>query len=117
MEFSKSRARFRAWTLGQGREAGAWQTDTGREVSGTFGGFSPTPSGAFTSSNDVRNIGAGNNHSYVLYTMAASLAWGSEHTGTEFTPPHIWQPIILYLGRSAQVEDHRDINAGRHDRG
>lgn len=108
---------FRNWALGADGEAGAWQTDTGREVSGTFGGFSPTPSGAFTSSNDVRNIGAGNNHSYVLYTMAASLAWGSEHTGTEFTPPHIWQPIILYLGRSAQVEDHRDINAGRHDRG
>lgn len=96
--FSPSPRPFRAWVLGQERAAGAWQTDTGREVSGTFGGFSPTPSGAFTSSNDVRNIGAGNNHSYVLYTMAASLVWG-EHTGTEFTPPHTWQPIILYLGR------------------
>ena len=99
MEFSKSLAPFRAWALGADGEAGAWQTDTGREVSGTFGGFSPTPSGAFTSSNDAHNIGAGNNHSYVLYTMAASLVWGSEHTGEEFTPPHIWQPIILYLGQ------------------
>ena len=90
---------FRAWVLGQSKDAGAWQTDTGREVSGTFGGFSPTPSGAFTSSNDVHNIGAGNNHSYVLYTMAASLVWGNEHTGADFTPSHVWQPIILYLGR------------------
>ena len=98
MEFSKSRARFRNWALGQEREAGAWQTDTGREVYGTFGGLSPTPSGAFTSSNEAHNIGAGNNHSYVLYTMAASLVWG-EHAGTEFTPPHTWQPVILYLGR------------------
>ena len=90
---------FRAWALGQSKDAGAWQTDTGREVSGTFGGFSPTPSGAFTSSNATQNIGAGNNHIYVLYTMAASLVLGNEHTGTEFTPSHVWQPIILYLGR------------------
>ena len=36
------------------------------------------------------------------FSFDASRVW-KEHTGQEFAPIHVWQPVILYLGRPAQV--------------
>ena len=98
---------FRAWT-GSG-EAGSWQADTGRELTGDqtftaaaegwlamgFGVF-----GASTLEFDTMAITGGTSSPTGAYSFRASRVWG-EHTGVEFAPVHIWQPCIVYLGNSA----------------
>ena len=98
---------FRAWT-GTG-EAGSWQADTGRELTGDqtftaaaegwlamgFGVF-----GASTLEFDAMAITGGTLSPTGAYSFRASRVWG-EHTGVEFAPVHIWQPCIVYLGNSA----------------
>ena len=98
---------FRAWT-GTG-EAGSWQVDTGRELTGDqtftaaaegwlamgFGVF-----GASTLEFDTMAITGGTSSPTGAYSFRASRVWG-EHTGVEFAPVHIWQPCIVYLGNSA----------------
>lgn len=98
---------FRAWT-GTG-EAGSWQADTGRELTGDqtftaaaegwlamgFGVF-----GASTLEFDTMAITGGTSSPTGAYSFRASRVWG-EHTGVEFAPVHIWQPCIVYLGNSA----------------
>ena len=100
-------ALFRAWT-GTG-EAGSWQVDTGRELTGDqtftaaaegwlamgFGVF-----GASTLEFDTMAITGGTSSPTGAYSFRASRVWG-EHTGVEFAPVHIWQPCIVYLGNSA----------------
>ena len=89
---------FRAWT-GTG-EAGSWQADTGRELTGDqtftaaaegwlamgFGVF-----GASTLEFDAMAITGGTLSPTGAYSFRASRVWG-EHTGVEFAPVHIWQP-------------------------
>ena len=98
---------FRGWT-GTG-EAGSWQADTGRELTGDqtftaaaegwlamgFGVF-----GASTLEFDAMAITGGTLSPTGAYSFRASRVWG-EHTGVEFAPVHIWQPCIVYLGNSA----------------
>ena len=100
---------FRAWTLGAGREAGSWQADTGRELTGdqTFTaaaeGWVATGSGAFGASTLEFNtlaITGGTSSQTSAYNFRASRVWGN-HSGVEFAPVHIWQPCIVYLGNSA----------------
>ena len=98
---------FRAWT-GTG-EAGSWQADTGRELTGdqTFTaaaeGWVATGSGAFGASTLEFNtlaITGGTLSQTSAYNFRASRVWGN-HSGVEFAPVHIWQPCIIYLGNSA----------------
>ena len=100
---------FRGWTLGAGREAGSWQADTGRELTGdqTFTaaaeGWVATGSGAFGASTLEFNtlaITGGTSSQTSAYNFRASRVWGN-HSGVEFAPVHIWQPCIVYLGNSA----------------
>lgn len=105
--FFLSPPRFRGWT-GTG-EAGSWQADTGRELTGDqtftaaaegwlamgFGVF-----GASTLEFDAMAITGGTLSPTGAYSFRASRVWG-EHTGVEFAPVHIWQPCIVYLGNSA----------------
>ena len=99
-------ARFRGWTGGGSREAGSWQTDTGRELIGdqTFtaaaSGWTAAGSGAFGES-DLKfytmSIAEGMSSQTGAYSFKASRVWG-EHAASEFTPVHIRIPTILYLG-------------------
>ena len=100
-------ARFRGWT-GTG-EAGSWQADTGRELTGdqTFTaaaeGWVATGSGAFGASTldfNTLAITGGTSSQTSAYNFRASRVWGN-HSGVEFAPVHIWQPCIVYLGNSA----------------
>ena len=107
LDLSSCPAPFRAWT-GTG-EAGSWQADTGRELTGDqtftaaaegwlamgFGVF-----GASTLEFDTMAITGGTLSPTGAYSFRASRVWG-EHTGVEFAPVHIWQPCIVYLGNSA----------------
>ena len=97
---------FRGWTGGGSREAGSWQTDTGRELIGdqTFtaaaSGWTAAGSGAFGES-DLKfytmSIAEGMSSQTGAYSFKASRVWG-EHAASEFTPVHIRIPTILYLG-------------------
>ena len=98
---------FRGWT-GTG-EAGSWQADTGRELTGdqTFTaaaeGWLATGSGAFGASTldfNTLAITGGTSSQTSAYNFRASRVWGN-HSGVEFAPVHIWQPCIVYLGNSA----------------
>ena len=112
MEFSKSRARFRNWVLGMG-QAGAWGRDEIRDIVGKvqFNGY--TTSGGGTGIMGVASAATGALNATGTSTYAAGLSTYSAAgattldfsasevvpTGPMNVPPHIWQPIILYLGR------------------
>ena len=108
MEFSKSRARFRNWVLGQSADAGAWGRDEIRNAEGHFvvlpmsgstgynfygDGLWKTDTSKTTVVASSGNVPPGN---YLLPKFAFSNA---VPTGPMNVPPHIWQPIIIYLGR------------------
>ena len=104
--------RFRAWGQGASREAGSWQADTGRELTGdqTFtsaaNGWTAYGYGAFGESDKTFNTMAmtgGTMSQTSAYNFRASRVWGAEHTGTEFSPVHVSIPAVLYLGRSSEV--------------
>ena len=111
MEFSKSRARFRAWALGQSADAGAWREDKLRVITGDFCSADEGDTG--TERADINSVsgaffikpGTGTyNAGITLYADRARIAFdtsllGSNYAGTETVPQHTWQPIILYLGR------------------
>ena len=85
MEFSKSRARFRNWTLGQEREAGAWQGDTLKSHAHEYVGH------------QTQYGGASGSYSAVLqYTQTRTTGMFGE---SETRPVNIAQPVIIYLGR------------------
>lgn len=105
-------ALFRAWGAGTSGEAGSWQADTGRELTGdqTFtsaaNGWTAYGYGAFGESDKTFNTMAmtgGTMSQTSAYNFRASRAWGAEHTGTEFSPVHVSIPAVLYLGRSSEV--------------
>ena len=102
MEFSKSHARFRNWALGQGADAGAWGRDEIRNIYGVVGGveyFGKVASGAFK----IQSVTADTfgSQGMVRHENGAASFDASRvvPTGPLNVPPHIWQPIILYLGR------------------
>ena len=47
-------------------------------------------------------VAEGQTHHQIVLNFDAATVWG-EHAGNEFTPVHVWQPAILYLGRPTQV--------------
>ena len=100
---------FRAWALGADGTAGAWTPDTSRNLTGKIIGCVPNTRFAWFGAegalygDQVTSIG---NPSSPVTTsdssrlcLDASRVWGASHTAAEFAPPHVWQPIILYLGR------------------
>ena len=93
---------FRNWTPGADTIAGAWLADTGRNATGVVGALDSNilPSGVFFT--DGRGVTAVSSGDRSIVKMDLSKQWKG-HVGTEFSPEHIWQPAILYLGRAAQV--------------
>ena len=100
---------FRNWVLGAEREAGRFGTDTGRALTGKIGADATNlkwirdhVSGAFkilitpgSGSGGVMDSYGGN----YSVNFDASYIWGASHSGAEFAPSHIWQPVVIYLGR------------------
>ena len=89
---------FRAWVLGQEREAGAWGRDEIRNITGQLGvdSFNASNSGAFSISNGAQCTCSGGTGNPDCTIFEASLV---VPTGPHNVPPHNWQPVILYLGR------------------
>ena len=99
-------ARFRAWVQGGSVQAGAWQEDTVREVYGSMSGRNSwiyvEGKGALatTGSTDyfLAQISPGGNGVFSGFDFRLSR---SIPTGPITAPPHVWQPVILYLGEKA----------------
>ena len=108
MEFSKSRARFRNWALGVDGTAGAWGRDEIRNAEGHFAVLPMPGSAGYNFYGDglwktdtskttvVASSGSVSPGNYLLPKFAFSNA---VPTGPMNVPPHIWQPVIIYLGR------------------
>ena len=90
---------FRNWTPGIDEGAGQWHRDEIRNITGTVdtgtGIFDAT--GAFSvveSGKEQTSAGSYNSD----FKFDASFV---VPTGPQNVPPHVWQPVILYLGRPA----------------
>lgn len=92
---------FRAWVLGAGGTAGAWGSDAVRNIVGKIGAI---PHGGVS----VAGV------SDAFYEGGTAVGWqGGPYdfkavymdisrvvsTGPQNTPQHVWQPVIIYLGR------------------
>ena len=96
---------FRNWTQQGDAEAGAWEQDAIRNITGTAGSFKAIPgsnrfSGAFTKLASTGGSDASNGTGPAALSFDASLV---VPTGPQNIPQHVWQPLVIYLGRSAQV--------------
>ena len=97
---------FRAWT-GRSREAGSWATDQMRAITGVGAeGLADTAAnltGAFFSNYAVK-VGGFVGITDISAVYACANGFDSSRvvpTGPVTVPPHVWQPIILYLGLPA----------------
>ena len=99
---------FRGWTLGAGREAGSWQGDAVRNATGsaifsldgeTTGIEITRGYNVFFSGNTgpIRHISTVGTTTQGVNILSFALS-GSVPTGPVTVPPHVWQPIMLYLG-------------------
>lgn len=91
---------FRNWGPATGKGAGAWVLDSMRTITGGVGIVRGDQSGAFYNRGLISQNSAGNKGSYPEAVLDSSRL-GAGYGGTETAPTHVWQPIILYLGRSA----------------
>ena len=101
----RSQRFFRNWAQQGDAEAGAWEQDAIRNITGTAGSFKAIPgsnrfSGAFT-----KLVSTGGSDDSAA-TGPAALSFDASlvvHTGPQNVPQHVWQPLVIYLGRSSQV--------------
>ena len=105
---------FRAWTLGAGREAGAWYSDETRPITGSFafqtgmnGNAYVVPvkeatNGAFSTYGNLegRTVQVSDVEQYGPHRVDMDTSHIIP-TGPENVPQHIWQPLVIYLGLSA----------------
>ena len=92
---------FRAWVLGSEREAGAWGRDEIRNITGSINIMRLAVGGAvgpFSLINDrIVAVGVGG-----VTASISDIGFSASNvvsTGPRIVPPHIWQPVIIYLGR------------------
>ena len=99
---------FRNWVLGQSADAGAWGRDEIRNITGAIGKeirddttnlgvFSKSKASSITGMTLVTSgsgTAAALSHSVSTFATSTMVP-----TGPQNVPQHIWQPVILYLGR------------------
>ena len=104
---------FRNWAQGADNPAGCWSSDAMRALTG-MASFARGDGGGAIIMDETKGVfhvdrngpsieaytGGRNNHPLSRLFFDSSR---STPTGPENVPPHIWQPVILYLGRPAQV--------------
>ena len=99
---------FRAWTQGGDREAGSWEQDAVRNATGsaifsldgeTTGIEITRGYNVFFSGNTgpIRHISTVGTTTQGVNILSFALS-GAVPTGPVTVPPHVWQPIMLYLG-------------------
>ena len=104
---------FRNWAPGADNPAGGWASDAMRALTG-MASFARGDGGGAIIMDETEGVfhvdrngpsieaytGGRNNHPLSRLFFDSSR---NTPTGPENVPPHIWQPVILYLGRPAQV--------------
>lgn len=101
MEFSKSRARFRAWVLGASGTAGGYNAPGLPNITGSFHQIAyGTSDGAFGSSylspGGLQSGGTGGSYATTFQAARSSTVYGASAT---VMPPSLNIPVIFYLGR------------------
>ena len=95
---------FRNWTQEKEQNAGVWGRDEIRNIHGSAGDYiwgAENFTGALSASkNQGVVVTTGGGSSYPRKNIEFDAA-KSVPTGPETVPQHIWQPVVLYLGRSA----------------
>ena len=94
---------FPNWVPSSGKDAGVWGRDEIRNITGTSGSNNSTggylsPTGAFVAGSGCYSADARTSSRNVYIKFDASK---SVPTGPENVPPHVWQPLMIYLGRPA----------------
>ena len=95
---------FRNWVLGTGGTAGAWGSDAVRNIVGKIGAIPhgvsiAGVSGAYYEDGTAAGWQGG---SYVFQGVYMDIS-RAVPTGPQNVPQHIHQPVVIYLGRAAQV--------------
>ena len=99
---------FRNWALGQSADAGAWGRDEIRNITGAIGKEirdDTTNLGVFSKSKASSITGmtlvtSGSGTAAVLSHSVSTFATSNMvPTGPQNVPQHIWQPVVIYLGR------------------
>ena len=90
-------------------DAGKYASDMGRQML-AYADLTVTAdvSGAFAPTGIAEGVvyadpPIGEPNRYSAFKLDAALAWGAEHSGSEFVPSHYKQTVALYLGSLAQV--------------
>ena len=96
---------FRAWGSGTSGEAGSWRTDAIRNITGNAmfirtHAVKTYSSGALKMATQYAGLPAvtGETDIVTALTFDASLV---VPTSSVTTPPHVWQPVAIYLGLPA----------------
>lgn len=104
---------FRNWGQGGDNPAGSWASDAMRALTG-MASFARGSGGGSILMDDAEGVFHVDRNGISIQAYTGSsinfplsrLFFDSSRntpTGPENVPPHIWQPVILYLGRPAQV--------------
>ena len=100
MRLSKSRAPFRNWVLGQSAQAGSWKADC---VGPHDHDGSSVPVERASSEGNMhvaRPLGEDDLLGKDYAPTWRNNIWApGDGMGAETVPRHIWQPVIIYLGR------------------
>lgn len=95
---------FRNWGQGTEAQAGAWGRDEIRNITGTAGCFKSVSDFFFSGALKLDSTTGGSHDA--MGTGPSSFLFDASlvvPTGPQVVPQHVWQPVCLYLGRSAQV--------------
>ena len=107
LEFWGYLPRFRAWGQGVEDNAGGWQNDTVREIWAKlcdfYGGINMSTDGALPAASVLSMTGYAPREDLVMRRTGVGYFRASNivPTGPVTVPPHIWQPVIMYLGLPA----------------
>ncbi len=89
---------FRNWALGDGQEAGAWQTDCvgphNHDISSV-----PVARAEYGNMHVLRRLFNGGMSQDYGPVWEDNAFGAGDGMGAETVPRHIWQPVIIYLGR------------------
>ena len=101
----RSQRFFRNWAPGSSKQSGTYEHDTGRNLEGSFRpsahgtGYENLSKGIFFDKvSDVSLAAQGSQGAVRVIGFSAEKNWGV-HAGQEFAPTHVWQPLMIYLGR------------------
>ena len=104
LDFWECRKSFRNWGPGADSQAGVWGRDEIRNITGNIGlthAGSRNGTGALKPSDGTQVFSHWDGSYLGSNTSLGFDASLSIPTGPQNVPQHVWQPVVLYLGRPA----------------